>query len=49
MTSGVEDMRKQLSEYSVELEDIKENNKKKLAFQEKNIEETYSELNQYNQ
>lgn len=49
IANEIEELRKQLAESSVELEEMREQNKKKLAFQEKDIEDHYSELSTYNQ
>lgn len=43
----IDELRRQLAETSVELEEIRENNKRKLAMQEKDIEEHYMELSNY--
>ena len=43
----IDELRRKLAENSVELEEIRENNKKKLAMQEKDIEEHYMELSSY--
>lgn len=48
-TAEVEEMRRQLADASVELEEAKEQNKKRLALQSKDIDENYSELSTYRQ
>lgn len=49
MLAEMEEIRRSLAEKSMELEELRENNKKKMAFQEKEIEETYGDLSTYAQ
>lgn len=48
-TAALEELRRQLADQSIELEEIREQYKKKYAFQQKDLEESYSEISTYRQ
>ena len=46
-TQDVEELRRQLADGSVELEELREQNKKRLALQQKEMDESYSQLESF--